>query len=127
VVAIGPPIGALVFEIYIKTDWGISLFFLVPLALVAIPALRLPRMALFNITVIWLVATLATLAASPTDAARGADAVVVGTEWPMFRDVSADELVAAGRPIVLDASRFLATTLGADQRLRYVAVGTPGL
>ena len=40
---------ALVFEIYIKTDWGISLFFLVPLALVAIPALRLPRMALFNI------------------------------------------------------------------------------
>src|SRR4029077_20424565 len=27
----------------------------------------------------------ATLAASPTDAARGADAVVVGTEWPVFR------------------------------------------
>ena len=70
VVAIGPPIGALVFEIYIKTDWGISLFFLVPLALVAIPALRLPRMALFNITAIWLVATLATLAASPWIAAR---------------------------------------------------------
>ena len=38
------------FEIYIKTDWGISLFFLMPLALVAIPALRLPRMALFSIT-----------------------------------------------------------------------------
>ena len=55
IVAIGPPLGALVFEIYIKTDWGISLFFLVPLALVAIPALRLPRMALFNITAIWLV------------------------------------------------------------------------
>ena len=65
VVAIGPPVGALIFEIYIKTDWGISLFFLVPLALVAIPALRLPRRALFNITAIWLVATLATLAASP--------------------------------------------------------------
>ena len=40
IVAIGPPLGALVFSIYMKTDWGISLFFLVPLALVAIPALR---------------------------------------------------------------------------------------
>jgi 4-amino-4-deoxy-L-arabinose transferase-like glycosyltransferase len=65
VVAIGPPIGALIFEIYIKTDWGISLFFLVPLALVAIPALRVPRATLFNIAAIWLAATLATLAASP--------------------------------------------------------------
>ena len=40
VVAIGPPLGALIFTIYLKTDWGISLFFLTPLALVAIPALR---------------------------------------------------------------------------------------
>ena len=37
VVAIGPPLGALVFTVYLKTDWGISLFFLTPLALVAIP------------------------------------------------------------------------------------------
>src|SRR5450631_2558455 len=44
VVAIGPPLGALVFAVYMKTDWGISLFFLTPLALVAIPALRLKRM-----------------------------------------------------------------------------------
>ena len=35
VVAIGPPLGALIFHVYIKTDWGIPLFFLVPLALVA--------------------------------------------------------------------------------------------
>ena len=66
----------------------------------------------------------ATLAASPADAARGADAVVVGTEWPLFRDVSADDLVAAGAPLVVDAGRFLAATLGADPRLRYVAVGS---
>jgi UDPglucose 6-dehydrogenase len=66
----------------------------------------------------------ATLASSPTDAARGADAVVVGTEWPVFREVSADDLVAAGAPLVVDASRFLAATLGADRRLRYVAVGS---
>lgn len=70
VVAVGPPLGALVFSIYMKTDWGISLFFLVPLALVAIPALRVQTAALFNIAAIWLVLSAATLAASPWIAAR---------------------------------------------------------
>ncbi len=70
VVAIGPPLGGLIFIIYMKTDWGISLFFLTPLALVAIPSLRLQRIALFRIVAIWLVLTLAVLAASRTIAAR---------------------------------------------------------
>src|SRR5882724_2027662 len=65
IVAIGPPIGALIFEVYIKTDWGIPLFFLVPLALVAIPALRVRQIALFHLVAIWLVITLAVLVASP--------------------------------------------------------------
>jgi 4-amino-4-deoxy-L-arabinose transferase-like glycosyltransferase len=70
IVAAGPPLGALAFSIYMKTDWGISLFFLVPLALVAIPALRVQSAVLFNITAIWLVLSVATLAASPWIAAR---------------------------------------------------------
>ena len=70
VVAFGPPLGGLIFMVYMKTDWGISLFFLVPLALVAIPSLRLPKMALFHITALWFVITLAVLAASPYIAAR---------------------------------------------------------
>src|SRR6266436_5738833 len=70
IVAIGPPLGGLIFTIYMKTDWGISLFFLTPLALIAIPGLRLQRMALFHITAIWLVVTLAALAASPYIAAQ---------------------------------------------------------
>jgi 4-amino-4-deoxy-L-arabinose transferase-like glycosyltransferase len=70
VVAVGPPIGALIFEVYMKTDWGISLFFLTPLALVAIPALRMQKIALFYITAIWLVITLAVLGASPLIAAH---------------------------------------------------------
>lgn len=70
IVAIGPPLGALAFSIYMKTDWGISLFFLVPLALVAIPALRVQSAVLFNITAIWLVLSVATLIASPWIAAR---------------------------------------------------------
>jgi 4-amino-4-deoxy-L-arabinose transferase-like glycosyltransferase len=70
VVALGPPLGGLIFMVYMKTDWGISLFFLVPLALVAIPSLRLQKMALFHITALWLVITLAVLVASPYIAAR---------------------------------------------------------
>ena len=53
-----------------KTDWGISLFFLTPLALVALPSLRIRQRALFHIAAIWLVLTLATLAAAPYIAAR---------------------------------------------------------
>ena len=70
VVAIGPPLGALTFMVYMKTDWGISLFFLAPLALVAIPSLRVPKIALFLSAAIWLAITLAVLAASPYIAAR---------------------------------------------------------
>jgi 4-amino-4-deoxy-L-arabinose transferase-like glycosyltransferase len=65
VVAVGPPLGGLIFTVYMKTDWGISLFFLTPLALVAIPSLRLRKVALFHIAAIWFLITLATLAASP--------------------------------------------------------------
>ena len=65
IVAIGPPLGAVIFHIYIKTDWGIPLFFLVPLALVAIPTLQVRRIALLNLTATWLVISLVVLAASP--------------------------------------------------------------
>jgi hypothetical protein len=70
VVAFGPPLGGLIFMVYMKTDWGISLFFLMPLALVAIPSLRLHKVALFHITALWLVITLAVLVAAPYIAAR---------------------------------------------------------
>jgi 4-amino-4-deoxy-L-arabinose transferase-like glycosyltransferase len=70
VVAVGPPLGGLIFTVYMKTDWGISLFFLTPLALVAIPALRIPGVALFRIAAIWLIVTLTVLVASPYIAAR---------------------------------------------------------
>jgi len=65
VVAIGPPLGAVLFQVYIKTDWGIPLFFLVPLALIAIPALRVRQLALLRLTATWLVLTVAVLIASP--------------------------------------------------------------
>ena len=67
-----------------------------------------------------------TLSATIDDAIRAADAVVIATEWPAFRELSADRLVAAtARPLVLDAGRFLAANLAGDPRVRYFAVGIP--
>ncbi len=65
IVAIGPLIGALAFSIYLKTDWGISLFFLTPLAVIAIPQLRVRRAALVRVVATWLVITLMVMAAAP--------------------------------------------------------------
>ncbi len=95
IVAVGPPLGALAFSIYIKTDWGISLFFLVPLALVAIPSLRVQRASLFNIAAIWLVLSLATLVASPWIAAREMAANANNTATYGARSELARELTQA--------------------------------
>ncbi|MBR0840767.1 glycosyltransferase family 39 protein [Bradyrhizobium liaoningense] len=95
IVAVGPPLGALAFSIYMKTDWGISLFFLVPLALVAIPALRVQGAALFNIAAIWLVLSVATLAASPWIAAREMAANAGNTATYGARSELARELTQA--------------------------------
>ncbi|WFU72184.1 glycosyltransferase family 39 protein [Bradyrhizobium sp. CB2312] len=93
IVAVGPPLGALAFSIYMKTDWGISLFFLVPLALVAIPALRVQSAVLFNIAAIWLVLSIATLMASPWIAARemaanAGNAAIYGARSELARELT---------------------------------------
>lgn len=61
----------------------------------------------------------------PLDAIRGADALVICTEWPMYRDIPAREF--AGRSadlVVLDANRFR-VDLSSAAGVCYVAVGTP--
>jgi len=62
---------------------------------------------------------------SPARAAAGASALVVATEWPIFRDVDmAAVLGGMTRRLVLDPNRFLAGRVaGID--LEYVAVGVP--
>jgi 4-amino-4-deoxy-L-arabinose transferase-like glycosyltransferase len=97
VVAVGPPLGGLAFTVYMKTDWGISLFFLTPLALVAIPSLRLRRMALFHIAAIWLVVTFVVLAASRHIAAREIAENPDGTSGYVARSELARELTQAWR------------------------------
>lgn len=95
IVAVGPPLGGLAFTIYMKTDWGISLFFLVPLALVAIPALRLRRAALPRLTLLWLVLSLITLVAAPSIALREMASNPNGTTGYGARSQLARELTQA--------------------------------
>jgi UDPglucose 6-dehydrogenase len=63
----------------------------------------------------------------PIAAVRGAQALVIATEWPIYRGISAAQLVqCTERLVVLDANRFLPHLAAADERLRYFAVGMPG-
>ncbi len=64
------------------------------------------------------------LFSSPLEAAHDADALVIATEWPDYRAVSIPALLAAMKtPIIVDANRFLAATLGALSNVTYVVVG----
>lgn len=59
------------------------------------------------------------------DAVAGADVLVVGTEWPEFRQDAAGVLsVASPNIMVIDANRHLQSVLSTSG-LKYVAVGTP--
>jgi UDPglucose 6-dehydrogenase len=57
----------------------------------------------------------------------GAQVLLVGTEWPEYREIPKDCVTgAAPGLVVLDPNRFL-SSLGTAAALRYVAVGTPSL
>jgi len=60
-------------------------------------------------------------------ALTGAQVLLIGTEWPEYKEISKD-CVAGAAPglLVLDPNRFL-SSLGAAATLRYVAVGTPSI
>ncbi len=61
---------------------------------------------------------------SPQEATADADALVVATDWPEYRNVDLDLVAAAmaGR-VVLDANGFLRGTVGGDRRFELVLVG----
>ena len=57
----------------------------------------------------------------------GAQVLLVGTEWPAYKEIPQD-LVAGAAPglVVIDPNRFL-SSLGTAAALRYIAVGTPSI
>ena len=70
--------------------------------------------------------SIVTLSTSAIEAARAADALVVATEWPEFREIHAGEVSAAmRRPLVLDANRSLFQQWGALKDVTYLSVGKP--
>jgi UDPglucose 6-dehydrogenase len=65
------------------------------------------------------------LLANPLDAVRGADALVVCTPWPDYREVSVQDISSAlGNPLIIDPAGALHKTLGGRASVRYVRVGS---
>jgi UDPglucose 6-dehydrogenase len=71
-------------------------------------------------------ATTIRLVPSVDDLLAGSDAIVVATEWPAYRELTADQVARHMKtPIVVDPNRFLYAKLGQDRRVSYDAVGMP--
>jgi UDPglucose 6-dehydrogenase len=66
---------------------------------------------------------IATLHSTPESVLVSAAALVIATEWPIYRSVPTDAVERMASPIVLDANRFLGETIGRDSRVRYFTVG----
>lgn len=63
---------------------------------------------------------------TPLSSLHGTDTLVVATEWPEYRSLTAEMVLSVAKNLtVIDPSRFLANTLGRDSRIRYVSVGSP--
>lgn len=66
-----------------------------------------------------------TLCETPLEAVDGASALAVQTDWPAYRDVDPDRVVAAMRSaIIVDPNGFLLDGLGEVSGVRYVRVGS---
>ena len=64
------------------------------------------------------------LAPTAEGAMTGAAAVVIATEWPQFRTLTAEDFVTnMDGNLVVDPGRFLAPTLAHDPRLKVVSIG----
>ena len=67
-----------------------------------------------------------TLCDSALEALVGAQAAVVATECPEFRELSARDLIERMKTaVVLDANRFLEKNLSKDPSVHYITVGKP--
>jgi UDPglucose 6-dehydrogenase len=61
---------------------------------------------------------------SPIAAVEGADALVLATDWPMYRTISSEQLIrCSNRLVVLDPNRFIADLVATETRLQYFGVG----
>ncbi len=65
------------------------------------------------------------LCSDPAVAAVGADALVISTAWPDYREVSAHDILSAlRRPLIIDPAGWLRAGMAVHPGLRYLCVGT---
>jgi UDPglucose 6-dehydrogenase len=68
----------------------------------------------------------ALLCSTPLEAAAGADALVLCTAWPEYRDVPIDELLGAlAQPTIIDPSGWLRERLAGRRDAAHIRVGMP--
>lgn len=68
-----------------------------------------------------------TLCDTALEALVGTDAVVLATECPEFRELSAVDLIERMKtPTLLDVNRFLEKTIGTASGVHYITIGKPG-
>lgn len=67
------------------------------------------------------------LTASAEEAAAGADALAVATEWPQFRDVAPAVVAKAmKKPLILDPDGFLRAAFGGIEGVDHLTIGKSG-
>ena len=65
-----------------------------------------------------------TLVSKAADVADNASCIVVSTEWQQFRELNADDLVKRmRRPLIIDANRFLDSTVGGHSSIEFRTFG----
>jgi UDPglucose 6-dehydrogenase len=65
------------------------------------------------------------LCSSPVEAAAGADALVVSTAWPDYREVPAEDVLSAlRRPLIIDPAGWLRAAMASHSGVHYIRVGT---
>jgi UDPglucose 6-dehydrogenase len=71
-------------------------------------------------------ATIINIKTSIDDALQQADAVVIATEWPQFRDLHADQFIQhLKQTFVVDPGGYVAKNIAGDARIQYYSVGVP--
>ena len=58
------------------------------------------------------------------DAIKGSDALILATEWPLYKSITKNDILSLMRtPLVLDANRFVSADIGNEPRITYLSVG----
>jgi UDPglucose 6-dehydrogenase len=65
-----------------------------------------------------------TIQPNAKEALQSADAVVISTQWPVFKELTAEDFITYLKyPHVVDPGGFIAKNISSDERIKYFSVG----